>query len=126
MRQASDYGISTVFLAVAACFLLGGGVAKADFFFGEPENSGPTINSPSRGDFPSCISADGLEFYITCLDRPGGYGDYDVWVAKRETVDDPWGEPVNLGPTINSAYGEGARISPDGLTLNIDSDRPGG
>jgi hypothetical protein len=36
----------------------------------------------------------------------------------RPTIDDPWGEPVNLGPAINTERSESeADLSPDGLIL---------
>ena len=50
-------------------------------------------------------SKDGLTFYMAST-RPGGYGGIDIWVAQRESADDPWGDPVNLGPTINTAADE--------------------
>ncbi len=72
-----------------------------------------------------CISDDGLTFYFAS-DRPGGSGDFDLWMATRATTDDPWGEPVNLGPTVNSRYYDNhPSISADGLTLYFDSRRPG-
>ena len=103
-------------------------VAKADFTFGTATNLGPTINS-SADDVVPTISGDGLELYFTS-DRPGGSGGSDLWVAMRETIEDPWGTPVNLGPTVNSPYNEGSpSISPDGLALYFDdypNPRPGG
>ncbi len=88
-------------LVLALALPLGPGVAKADFTFGEPTNLGPTFNT-SHGDVPSCFSSDGLEMYFTS-DRPGGEGAWDLWVTTRATKDDPWGEPVNLGPMVNSS-----------------------
>ncbi len=39
----------------------------------------------------------------------------------------PWRSPVNLGPVVNSPYNDQhPAISPDGLSLYISSDRPGG
>jgi hypothetical protein len=35
--------------------------------------------------------------------RPDGFGENDLYVARRESVDLPWDWPVNLGATINSA-----------------------
>jgi len=36
-------------------------------------------------------------------------------VTQRDTLEEPWGEPVNLGPTINGPYGEFCTtFSPDG------------
>ena len=38
-----------------------------------------------------------------------------------------WSDPVNLGPNINSQYGElEPALSPNGLSLYFDSNRPGG
>jgi len=48
-------------------------------------------------------------------------------VTTRQTKDDEWEEPVNLGPTVNSPYNDlGPDISSDGLCLFFVSDRPGG
>jgi hypothetical protein len=59
--------------------------------------------------------------------RPGGFGFFDLWVSQRTSLDAPWGVPVNLGPTINSAGIDGApRLSRDGHRLFYSSDRPGG
>lgn len=39
----------------------------------------------------------------------------------------PWGEPVNLGPVVNSPYNDNhPAISKDGLSLYLTSGRPGG
>jgi serine/threonine protein kinase/tetratricopeptide (TPR) repeat protein len=96
--------------------------------WGQPVNMGPKINSPAADNIP-WILADGLELYFISW-RPGGYGDADIYVTKRATTGDPWGEPVNLGPVVNSAYREaGISVSPDGLLLlfaDYDMPRPGG
>jgi hypothetical protein len=63
------------------------------------------------------ISADGLTVYFDS-NRSGGYGDWDIWMATRETVSAPWGEAVNLGPNVNGPGTQGyASISNDGLAL---------
>ncbi len=99
--------------------------AGADFIFGNPTNLGPSVNSPAD-DYDPSISADELELYLNSY-RPGGLGQADLWVATRKTNADPWGEPVNLGPTVNSPAGDKAPcISADGLSLYFSSDRPGG
>ena len=80
----------------------------------------PPVNS-EFGDSGPCISSDGLSLYFAS-DRPGGYGSYDIWVTTRETKEDAWGTPVNLGPTVNSfLYDNHPSISSDGLTLYFDS-----
>jgi hypothetical protein len=94
-------------------------VAKADFIFGTPTEV-KSINSSSK-DFNASISADGLSLYFIS-NRPGGIGMRDIWVSTRATIDDDWGEPVNLGPTINTPAGEwGVSISSDGLSLYFDT-----
>jgi Tol biopolymer transport system component len=93
--------------------------------WGAPVNLGPTVNSPAD-DYSLSISADGLSLYFASK-RAGGFGAYDIWVTKRATKNDPWGEPVNLGPTVNSSSDTySMAISTDGLTLHFTSNRPGG
>ncbi len=93
--------------------------------WGAPENLGPLVNSEGWDQYP-ILSADGLELYFSS-DRPGGYGDFDLYVARRATRTSPWEAATNLGPKVNSAYVDAvASASPDGLELYILSDRPGG
>ena len=93
--------------------------------WGSPENLGPIVNSQSFDWGPS-ISADGLSLYFDST-RPGGLGGFDIWVTTHETPDDKWSAPVNLGPTVNSSFDDGAvGISADGLALFFISNRPGG
>ncbi len=103
-----------------------GGFGKADIWvtrrktkadpWSSPVNLGPTINSPAGDKGPS-ISADGLSLYFNSA-RSGGHGGQDLWVTTRKTKSAPWGEPVNLGPTVNSPANEQTpSISTDGLAL---------
>ena len=91
--------------------------ATTDDDWGNPVSLGPTVNSGADDYVPS-ISADGLALYFTSGPGRGGYGNYDLWVTMRETTDDPWGEPVNLGPMVNSSdYDLDPGISSDGRML---------
>lgn len=118
-------GILICALAAAGILLVVGSKAKADSVFGTPENLGSTVNS-SAWDNDPIVSADGLSLFFDSR-RPGGYGGFDVWVTTRETVQDSWGQPVNLGPPVNSASNEASGgISPDGLKFYFISNRPGG
>ena len=90
-----------------------------------PMNLGPTVNSPYRDAAPS-ISADNLNLYFLS-DRPGGFGSNDIYMSSRATMNEPWGEPVNLGPVVNSsASDDHPSVSSDGLLLFFGSERPGG
>jgi hypothetical protein len=115
----------TISLALILAFGLASDIANADFTFGEPTNMGPTINSSAWDNGPS-ISADGLSLFFHSQ-RGGGYGGEDIWVTSRASKADPWGSPVNLGPTVNrSSHEYGACISANGLMLYFVSNRPGG
>jgi Tol biopolymer transport system component len=96
-----------------------------------PVNLGPPVSavltgSPARGgELNPFISRDGLSLYFSS-DRPGGFGGLDIWVSQRPSVNDPWGEPQNLGPNVNTPSTENSpALSPDGRRLYFQSDRPG-
>jgi len=64
------------------------------------------------------ITADGRYLYFGS-DREGGLGGRDLWVSEK--IDDEWGEPVNLGPPINTAGDEDRPfLSADGRELWFD------
>ena len=91
-----------------------------------PTNLGPVVNSPFV-DFTPEISKDGLSLYFAS-DRPGGMSPApDIWVSQRQSRQDPWGPPVNLGSVVNSAGADAApNLSRNGHQLFFTSTRPGG
>lgn len=92
-------------------------VANADFTFGTPTNLGPIVNSPNS-DFTACISADELSLFFSSNREPGGFRDFDLWVAKRQAKDEEWGVPEHLGDNFNSRQNEWTPcLSADGLSL---------
>ena len=96
-----------------------------DADWSEPMNLGPTVNS-SYNDSCPYIPVDGLLLFFYS-NRPGGFGNYDLYMTTRSTIDDDWGIPVNLGPTINSsALDYSATVLPDGSALYFGSERLGG
>ncbi len=109
-------------LCFSACLLLAGGVsnhlaAAESWMFATPEPLPASINLPGHESLAPWVSANGLTLYFTS-DRPGGYGKFDIWVSERSSTDAPWGAPVNLGPTINTADPDGLpSLSADELTL---------
>ncbi len=102
--------------------------AALDAPWGPATNLGPSVNSEANEGAPS-ISSDGLELYFHDwgVNRPGGTRKADVWVARRASVNDPWGAPENLGDLVNTTENEGTpEISADMLELYFESERPGG
>ena len=69
----------------------------------EAESLGYHINGRTSEDHAS-ISRDGQSLYFTS-DVRGGQGSFDIYVSRLGEKGD-WGEPVNLGPTINTPYEE--------------------
>ncbi|MBC8470664.1 MAG: PD40 domain-containing protein [Planctomycetes bacterium] len=118
----------TISLVLMLALGLTAEVTNADYIFGEPMNLGPTVNTSSdEGGWSGMgILADGLSIFFDSS-RPGGRGSADLWITTRESTDDDWRKPVNLGPVINSSNREeGPSISSDGLSLYFSSNRPGG
>jgi len=87
--------------------------------WGVPTNLGSTVNS-SSSDFAPTITADGLTLIFSSK-RPGMHESWcNLWVTTRRTTSNPWREPFNLGPFINTNDGvDFADISPDGSTLFV-------
>src|SRR5512136_71696 len=48
--------------------------------WGAPVNLGPRVNG-SYADHGPRVSPDGRTLYFGSLDRPGGYGGWDIWQA---------------------------------------------
>ena len=125
MKWSDGYRMRLLLVGFGAAIIVSCGSAKADFIFGEPINLGPTVNSSSHDQHPS-ISGDGTKLYFMSR-RPSGIGDWDIWVAKRKTINDPWSEPENIGPIVNSTGEDWApSVSTDGLELYFEANRPGG
>ena len=72
------------------------------------------------------ISDDGRSLYFSSS-RPEGFGGFDIWVSQRRSVNEPWAQPRNLGPSINGSGNElTPALSPDGFRLDFGSTRTGG
>jgi len=81
--------------------------------WGSPTHLGETINTPHY-EFSPSVDLEGNLYF--CSNKPGGYGDLDVYYAAREG--DKWAPPVLLDEAINSEYHEGnVGVSPDGQWL---------
>ena len=75
--------------------------------WGAPRNVGSVINTTATEGSPA-FSRDGHWMFFNS-NRPGGFGDTDIWVAWRAHIHDNfgWQTPVNLGAAINTAFGDG-------------------
>lgn len=59
--------------------------------------------------------------------RPGGYGNSDLYVSYWDSDAQRWGTPINLGPGINTASAEQCPVLLNsGKEMIFASDRPGG
>lgn len=96
-----------------------GGLGQTDLYksrlvdgnYQEPENLGPTINTPAE-EFEPFIAPD-QSFLIFMSARKGGHGRSDLYVSYQR--DGKWTAAVNLGEKINSPGSEySPKISPDG------------
>ncbi len=97
--------------------------ATKDASWGEPVRLGGLVNSSANELHPD-ISADGLTLYFAS-NRSGGLGRHDVWVTTRSTTEDEWGDPVNLGPLINTQWHQGGpSLSADGSVLFFSKGSP--
>jgi len=91
-----------------------------------PVNLGAPVNT-SFIDQGADISKDGLSLYYFCGNCPDTFGNADIWVAHRASIDAAWGTPQRLGANVNSPSNEtAARLSIDGHRLYFTSDRSGG
>jgi outer membrane protein OmpA-like peptidoglycan-associated protein/cell division septation protein DedD len=87
--------------------------------FSEPEPLPGIINS-TFAEKSVTISKDQKTLYFSS-NRPGGYGDMDIYVATKDSKGH-WSNVKNLGPTINTEYEEdGPFIDYDGVTLYFSS-----
>lgn len=87
----------------------------------EPERMNKNINSDGHESSVS-VSGDGKKLYfISDKKDEGAVGNRDIWMS---TLDEKgkWGKSVNLGPGVNTKYGEeGVFVHPDGKTIYFSS-----
>lgn len=73
-----------------------------------------------------CLSADGLQLFFAS-ELPEGYGGNDLYVSRRASIEQTFGEPENLGPMFNgTGRDQSPNLSYDGLELYFVSDRGDG
>jgi outer membrane protein OmpA-like peptidoglycan-associated protein len=87
----------------------------------EPERMNKNINTDAHESSVS-LSGDGKKLYfVSDKQEEGSIGNRDIWMS---TMDEKgkWGKSVNLGPGVNTMYGEeGVFVHPDGKTIYFSS-----
>ena len=90
-----------------------------------PQNLGPNINTPYDEQSPF-IHPDNKTLYFSSNGWPG-LGNKDLFISRKNPVDQNWHKPQNLGYPINT-FGEesGLTISSNGKTAFFASDKKDG
>lgn len=96
---------------------------KADIFYSKPENGiykeAIKLPYPINTVYNDCdpLIAPDESYLIFHSNRPGGYGEHDLYITFRKGEND-WSVPVNMGESINTSGWEMApSLSPDGNYL---------
>jgi outer membrane protein OmpA-like peptidoglycan-associated protein len=100
------------------------GIYSAQLIDGKWTNiTGFEYNSNSYSVGTPALSPDAKQLYFAS-DMPGGYGGTDLYCCQWDN--NHWGEPVNLGPKINSGYNESYPFINGSGRIFFASDKPGG
>lgn len=85
----------------------------------KPDKMTKNINTDYH-ESSATISSDLNTIYFVS-EKPEGMGSRDIYVAQKNKKGE-WGPSVNIGPTLNTQYGEeGVFIHPDGKTMYFSS-----
>jgi len=83
----------------------------------EPASLGEPIDDSRAGDFSLRLAPDDMALYFAS-NRSGGFGEADIYVARRESRHHGWGPAINLGPPVNTeAFEAFPTLSADGTVL---------
>jgi hypothetical protein len=99
-----------------------------DFSWRAPRNLGCTVNTTYDEAGPTFFEdpkTGAQTLYFTSLNRPGGLGDFDVYVSTRSGDEEAWGPGVNV-TELNGPYRDTrTAIRRDGLEIFLSSDSKG-
>jgi len=98
----------------------------------DPIALGPPVNSPATGERQPTVAEDGALYFVReghvdalAAEGRGRWGRSDIFVSLP--VEGGMGNPVMLGPEVNSEYHElEPAVAPDHSYLVFTSNRPGG
>ncbi|MBI4944947.1 MAG: PD40 domain-containing protein [Bacteroidetes bacterium] len=87
----------------------------------KPYKLNDNVNT-KKHESSATISADRNTLYFIS-DKEGGFGKHDIFKCTWDAKKQKWGEAENLGPTVNTPYGEySVFLHPDGKTLYFSSE----
>jgi hypothetical protein len=92
-----------------------------------PVNMGCTINSAVNEDGPFLLTdpdTGKVTLYFTAQQRPGGLGDWDIWMSELEPNGD-WSDPADVTELNTAGRDTRTGFRSDGLEMYITSMRPG-
>ncbi|HEX6945963.1 MAG TPA: hypothetical protein VF246_01255 [Acidimicrobiia bacterium] len=129
MRRKTTITSLAVLLVLSAALVAGAAgpwgqaVSIEDFGAG----AHPSFNLDNSTEGCPFISPDGKRFFLMSTRQDEtSQGGQDIWVSTRSGPNEPWSEPVNVGPPINSTSNDFCpTISADGKTFFFASNRPG-
>ncbi len=102
--------------------------AKDDFGWEPAVNLGCVVNTASDELFPTFFEDEALGtttlYYAS--NRPGGRGDFDIYVSPRGDEDGAFGPGALVAELSSSGRDSRTAIRRDGLEIFLASDRPGG
>jgi hypothetical protein len=95
-----------------------------DIYRAQPDTHGGYTVEKLKGpvntaaaEYEAFVTEDEQVMLLTVSRRPDSLGDFDLYVSHRQ-ADGGWGEPINLGPEINSPARElSPKLTPDGRSL---------
>lgn len=132
VKIASSYNVGTAGISADGqkmLIFIGGAGGAGDLYtidksgdeWSTPVTMGSRVNTRSYVETTASITPDGKTLYFAS-NRPGGYGGLDIYKSVKGENGE-WGEPVNIGPEVNTKYNEDAPfIHPDQWTLFFTSD----
>lgn len=126
MRRKTTVVAVAAFMVLAAALAAGaaGAWSQAESIETFGAGAHPNFNSDSTEGCPF-ISPDGKRFFMmSTRGGEGAMGGQDIWVSTRNSPQEPWGEPVNVGAPINSGANDFCpTLSADGKTFFFASNR---
>ena len=91
---------------------------EEEWYWSEPENCGPSINTPTGWESQPSLSADGKHLYFASIRE----GSQNIDIYRSDKAEDGWGMAKNLGAPINTELNDKSPfVHTDSKTLYFSS-----